>query len=481
MTTAVVVGSGPNGLAAAITLAEAGVSVLVLEAESLPGGGARSSEATLPGLLHDDASGFHPMGVASPFFRGQDLEPYGLRFRWPEIELAHPLEDGRAGLLWRDIGRTVEGFGVDGPRWDATIGWAARRFDALASEILRPILHVPRHPYVLGRFGMMASLPAVAFARLFRTEEAGALFGGVAAHGFGKLTTPFSAAAGVTLGAAGHACGWPVAEGGSQAIADSMLARLADLGAEVRTGVTVTSLDQLGGPDIVMLDTLAGAAARVIGDRLPPRIARAYRRFRPGPAAYKIDLALEGHIPWSNPDVGRAGTVHVGGTVAEMARAEADSNRGRLPERPFILLGQQYLADPQRSSGDLNPIYLYAHVPNGYDGDDATDVMLDHVERYAPGFRSRIRHVTISTPKILSQRNANIDGGDIAGGASDGLQLMFRPRIAVDPYDTKVPGVFLCSASTPPGGAVHGMCGYNAANRALRQLGRTRRFVPPTR
>lgn len=470
MTEAVVVGSGPNGLAAAITLAEAGLAVRVLEAADRPGGGVRSSEATLPGLIHDDGSGFHPMGVASPFFQAQDLDRFGLEFLWTEIELAHPLDDGRAGLLWRDTERTVAALGIDGARWDATIGWAGRRFDRIGSEILRPIVHVPRHPVVLSRFGALSALPATAFARVFHTEEAAGLFGGIAAHGFGKLTMPFSSSAGIMLGGAGHAYGWPVAKGGSQAITDAMVAKLTALGVTVETGVTVTSFDELGSPDVVMLDTSPAAAARILGDRLPSRVARAYRRFRPGPAAYKLDIALEGHIPWSNPDVGRAGTVHVGGTMAEMAAAEADTNEGRMPDRPFLLLGQQYLADPQRSSGGLHPIYVYAHVPNGYDRPEGTELILRQIERYAPGFRDLIRHVTVTTPRQLSAANANIVGGDIAGGASSGPQLIFRPRIALDPYDTTVPGVFICSASTPPGAAVHGMGGFNAATRALRQV-----------
>lgn len=473
MANAVVVGSGPNGLAAALTLAEAGVEVTVLEAQDRAGGGVRSSERTLPGLLHDDCSGFHPLGVGSPFFRRQDLERYGLRWRWPDIELAHPLDGGRAGLLWRDVDRTAEGLGVDGDRWRSTIGWAGRRFDALAADVLRPIIHFPRHPLTLARFGAMAAAPASVLARAFRTDEARGLFGGVAAHAFSKLTTPFSASVGVMLAGAGHAYGWPVAEGGSQAIADAMLAKLADLGVTVETSRTVRSVDDLDDPDLLLLDTTPAAAVTILGDRLPAGTVKAYRRFRRGPAAFKLDLAVEGDIPWSHPEVGRAGTVHVGGTFEEMAEAEADTVRGRMPERPFILLGQQYVADPGRSAGDLNPIYLYAHVPNGLDPahtEEVTDLLLDRVERYAPGFRDRVRAVEVTTPADLEARNPNLLGGDIAGGASDGLQVVFRPRVAIDPYATGVDGVWLCSASTPPGGGVHGMGGFNAATRALGHL-----------
>ena len=472
MTEAVVVGSGPNGLAAAVTLAEAGVSVRVLEAETTVGGGVRSGELTVPGLVHDHCSAFHPTGVLSPFFQGQDLARHGLRWRWPEIEFAHPLDDGRAGLAWRDLDRTVEHLGVDGRRWRQTIGWAGRNFDALATDVFRPILHLPRHPVRLARFGMMAALPATVFARAFRTDEAAGLFGGVAAHAFSKLTVPFSSAVGVMLAGAGHAGGGPVAEGGSQAIADALVARLTELGGTVETGVRVRDIRDLGGPDLVLLDTTPAAASAILGDRLPGRVARAYRRFRTGPAAYKLDLALDGPIPWANPDVGRAGTVHVGGTMAEMAAAEADTVRGRLPERPFLLLGQQYVADPTRSRGDLHPVYLYAHVPHGYDGADAQERMLAQVERFAPGFRDRIRHVTVTSPPALAAANANNVGGDIAGGASSGMQVVYRPRVGVDPYATGVDGVYLCSASTPPGAGVHGMAGHNAATRALRTLHR---------
>lgn len=472
MTQAVVVGSGPNGLAGALTLAEAGVSVRVLEAADTVGGGTRSSELTLPGLLHDHCSGFHPTGVLSPFFQAQHLDRYGLRWRWPEIEYAHPLDGGRAGLAWRDVAKTADGLGADGRRWATTIGWTGKRFDVLAGEVFRPILHVPRHPFAMARFGAMAALPATVFAKGFRTDEAAGLFGGVAAHAFAKLTAPFSSAVGVMLGGAAHAGGWPVAEGGSQAIADSMVAKLLDLGGTVETGIRVEDLAALDGPDIVLLDTTPAAAIGILGDRLPPRVTKAYRRFRRGPAAYKLDLALDGPIPWTNPDVGRAGTVHIGGTMAEMAAAEADTVRGRMPERPFILLGQQYLADPGRSNGDLHPGYLYAHVPNGYDGADAQDLILNHVERYAPGFRDQIRHVTATPPKALEASNANYLGGDIAGGASGGTQVVFRPRFGIDPYATGVDGVYLCSASTPPGAGVHGMGGFNAATRALRRLRR---------
>lgn len=467
MSNAVVVGSGPNGLAAAITLAEGGLDVRVLEAADRPGGGVRSSTEILPGLVVDECSGFHPMGAGSPFFASQHLERHGLRWRWPEIQLAHPLDDGRAAFLWRDAERTADGLGVDGAAWDRTIGWTGRRFDALAADVLRPIVHVPRHPLSLARFGTMALLPASTLARVFRTDEGRALFGGVAAHAFADLTLPFSAAVGVMLAGAGHAHGWPVAEGGSGAIADALVRRFEELGGTIETGVAVESTDHLTGADVVCLDTTPAAAAAILGDRLPSGIARAYHRFRAGPAAYKLDMAVEGPIPWANPEVGRAGTVHLGGTFEEIVAAEAATVAGRMPARPFMLLGQQYVADPGRSADGLNPVYLYAHVPNGLDR-DVDEVLIDGVERFAPGFRDRIRKVVATPPAALHERNANYLGGDIAGGASSGLQVLFRPRVAVDPYATGIPGTYLCSASTPPGAGVHGMGGFNAAQRALR-------------
>lgn len=471
MTNAVVVGSGPNGLAAALTLAERGVDVRVLEAGDRIGGGTRTSELTVPGLLHDECSAFHPTGAASPYFRSLGLEELGLRWLWPEVQLAHPLDGGRAALLWQDTGRTAAGLGVDGPSWDRLVGRIARSFDDLAGDVFRPVLHVPGHPLALAHFGIHALLPATWLARRWRTEEARALFGGVAAHKFGSLTGPFSSAAGLMLAAAGHAHGWPVAEGGSEALATALAAKLEKTGGTIETGVHVSDVRELDAADLLLLDTTPEAAVRILGDRLPTRTRRAYRRFRHGPAAFKVDLAIEGDIPWTNPDVLRAGTVHLGGTLEEMARAEGRTARGRMPDRPFVLLGQQYLTDPSRSGGGsgLNPVYAYAHVPHGWPG-DATAAVVAQVERFAPGFGARVREVHVRGPERLAAHNENYVGGDIGAGATDGAQVVMRPRVAVNPYATGVRGVFLCSASTPPGGGVHGMCGHNAALAALREL-----------
>jgi phytoene dehydrogenase-like protein len=470
VTTAVVVGSGPNGLAAAVTLARAGLDVTVLEAADRIGGGTRSSELTLPGLLHDDCSAFHPMGVASPFFTSLDLAAHGLRWLWPPIQLAHPLAGGRAAVLLRSVDETAARLGADGPAWRRLFAPLAGGFDALATEILRPVAHVPRHPLRLAGFGLRAVLPATALARRWRTDEARALFAGVAAHLVHPLHSPLSASVGLALTAAGHAHGWPVAEGGSQAISAALAGVLRDLGGTIETGRPVTSLADLPRTRVVMLDVSPRAAAGILGDRLPARVARAYRRYRYGPGAFKLDLAVEDGIPWANEEVGRAGTVHLGGTLEEIVRAEREVHAGRLPERPFVLVGQQDTADPGRAAGRLRPVWTYAHVPAGYDG-DATDVIIDHIERYAPGVRDRIRATFTRSPADLAGYNRNYVGGDIATGANDPVQVLLRPRASLAPYATGVPGVYLCSAATPPGAGVHGMCGHYAARAALTALG----------
>ncbi len=456
MTSAAVVGSGPNGLAAAIRLAQAGLEVTVLEASDRIGGGARTSELTLPGLLHDDCSAAHPLGVVSPYLRSLGLDRFGLTWRWADIDLAHPLDDGRAGTLSRG----------DGAPPDAGL-------DALLDEVLQPVAHLPRHPVALARFGVQALVPATVLARRWSDETERALFVGTAAHAVGRLDTPMSSAVGLLLGEVGRRAGWPVAEGGSGRITEAMVALLTSLGGRVRTGVRVDRLDELEPSDLVLLDTSPTAAARIVGDRLAPRVRRALERYTYGGAAHKVDLAIEGDIPWRNEETRRAGTVHLGGTVAEIAAAEADVVRGRMPERPFVLVCQQYLADPTRSVGGHRPIWAYAHVPHGYTG-DATEALLAQIERFAPGFRERIVATHVRGPAALAAYNENYVGGDIATGGTGLRQLLFRPRPAVDPYRL-ADGVYLCSSATPPGPGVHGMCGFHAAESALDGLGGGRR------
>lgn len=469
MSEAVVVGSGPNGLAGAVALAREGVRVTVLEAADTIGGGTRSGELTVPGVIHDHCSAVHPMAAGSPFLSTLGLEEHGLQWCWPEVDLAHPLDDGSAGVMVRSLQRTVEGLGDDGHAWARLFGASARALDELNDDLMRPVQHVPRHPLRLLRFGIPAAVPATILARAWRGERTRALFGGVAAHALAPLGRPMSSAVGVALITACHRYGWPVARGGSRSITDALASLLLELGGEIETGVEVRSLEELPDADAVLLDLSPEVAADVAGERLPPRVARAYRRYRRGPGAFKVDLAVEGGVPWANPDCARAGTVHVIGSFAEIVAAERDVNGGRMPERPFVLVAQQYLADPGRSAGDVHPVWSYAHVPHGYDG-DATDAVIGQMERFAPGLRERIVGTSVRSPADLAAYNANFAGGDIITGANDPIQILMRPRIAADPYATGIPGVFICSAATPPGAGVHGMNGYNAARSALRHL-----------
>ncbi|WP_405067214.1 NAD(P)/FAD-dependent oxidoreductase [Kribbella sp. NBC_01510] len=469
MTRAIVVGSGPNGLAAAVTLAKAGVDVEVLEAADRPGGGTRSSELTLPGLIHDECSGFHPLAVDTAFSRSVDLARFGLTWRWPEVQYAHPLDGGRGAAVLRSVEETAASLGPDGRRWRQVFGPLTERFDRITSDFLRPVVRVPSHPVAMTRFGALSALPASVLAKGWSTEEARSLFGGVAAHAVRPLSAPFSAAIGVALGTAAHAYGWPVAEGGSAAINRAMIAALEEHGGKVETNVRVESLDQVGDADLVLLDLAPSAAVRIVGDAMPAKIRRALLRYRHGPGVFKVDFALSGEVPWTHEASRRAGTVHVVGDYAELARAEQDVVSGRMPDRPYVLVGQQYLADPSRAEGSVRPLYTYAHVPSGYGG-DATLLIESQIERFAPGFRDLILARTVQTTAQLEERNANYLGGDVITGANTARQLIFRPRVTLHPYGLGVPGVFLCSAATPPGAGAHGMCGYNAARAALASL-----------
>jgi phytoene dehydrogenase-like protein len=465
---AIVVGSGPNGLACAVELARKGVRVTVLEAEETIGGGTRTSELTVPGLLHDDCSASHPMAAGSPFLNSLDLARHGLEWRWPEIDLAHPLDDGSAGVMVRSIEKTANGLGEDGGAWRRVFRPSAH-FEELLDDILQPIIHLPHHPLRLTRFGLPAAAPATLLARSWKTPQARALFGGVAAHAFSPLNRPMSSSVGCALINACHAFGWPVARGGSGSIAAALASILAEHGGVIETGRRVSSLADLPKADVVAFDLAPAAVAEIAGERLPARVARAYRRYRHGPGAFKLDLAVEGGIPWANDACRNAGTVHAIGSFEEIVAAEREINRGRMPERPYLLVGQQYLADPERSRGEVHPVWTYAHVPNGYRG-DATEATLGQIERFAPGFRERIVATSVRSPADLAAYNSNYVGGDIVTGANTPVQILFRPRFALDPYSTGIPGVYICSAATPPGAGAHGMGGYNAAKSALRRL-----------
>jgi phytoene dehydrogenase-like protein len=466
---AIVVGAGPNGLVCAAKLAKAGVKVTVLEAQERIGGGTKTSELTLPGLLHDECSAVHAMAVDAPSLNELELERYGLEWCWPEVDLAHPLDGGSAGVMVRSIADTKRGLGKDGRAWERLFGSPARGFGELSEDIMRPVLHVPKHPLRLVRFGLGAALPASWNAHAFETEEARALWGGCAAHAFCPLSQPLSSSVGMALICAGHRYGWPVARGGSRAISDALAAVVREHGGSLETGRRVRSLKELAKADAVVLDLTPSAVLEIAGDRLTKRVARAYRRYRHGPGAFKVDLAVEGGVPWTNEAARKAGTVHAAGSFAEIAAGEREINEGRMPERPFVLVGQQSLADTTRSRGDVHPVWAYAHVPNGYTG-DATEALIDQIERFAPGLRERILASTARPTSELARYNENYVGGDIMTGANTPWQTVIRPRLARDPYSTGVPGVFICSAATPPGAGAHGMNGYNAAKSVLRDL-----------
>ncbi len=470
MSEAIVVGSGPNGLTCAAWLARAGVRVTVLEAQEKIGGGTGSSELTLPGLLHDDCSAVHVMAVGAPSLNELHLESHGLQWCWSEVDLAHPLDGGSAGVMVRSIAETGAGLGEDGRTWQRVFGSPSRGFGELSEDIMRPILHVPRHPLRLLRFGLPAATPATLLARKFKTEEARALWGGCAAHAFSPLSAPMSSSVGIALICAGHKYGWPVARGGSRAISDALAAVIREHGGNLETGRRVSSLAELPKADAIVLDLAPGAVAEIAGARLPAHVARAYRRYRHGPGAFKVDLAVAGGVPWTSEPARRAGTVHASGSFAEIVAAERQINRGRMPERPFVIVCQQSLADPTRAKNDVHPVWAYAHVPSGYTG-DATEALLDQIERFAPGLRERILARNVHSTRQIASDNANYVGGDIITGANTPWQTVIRPRLAIDPYSTGIQGVFVCSAATPPGAGAHGMNGYNAARSVLRDLG----------
>ncbi|MCU1375636.1 MAG: dependent oxidoreductase [Actinomycetia bacterium] len=467
---AVVVGSGPNGLTAAAVIARAGHSVLVVEAADTPGGGTRTKELTLPGFHHDVCSAIHPTGVTSPAFASLELERHGLEWIHPDLSLAHPFDDGTAAELHRTIDATVAA-NDEGHGWRTLLGPLVDGWPALADALLGPPVRGLRHPVAFTRFGLRALPPASTTARRLLPPRAGALFLGSAAHANTSLHRPLSSAAGLLLATAGHAGGWPLARGGSQAIADALVAVIEAAGGRVETGRRITSIDELPRARAVLFDTTPWQLLDMAGHRLPASRQWRYRRFRRGAGSFKLDYALDGPVPWTAEAARRAGTVHLGGTLDEVVDAEQDVWKGRIPDRPFVLVAQQSLFDPSRAPEGKHTLWVYGHVPNGSTV-DMTDRIEGQLDRFAPGWRDLVlaRHAT--PPMALEAYNANYVGGDIAAGAPDGVQLVFRPVIALDPYRTGAEGIYLCSASTPPGGGVHGMCGWSAAQSALEQLGR---------
>ncbi len=464
---AVVVGSGPNGLAAAITLAEAGWSVLVLEAAATVGGGTRSAELTLPGFVHDVCSAIHPMGVASPFFIARPLESHGLRWIVPPAAVAHPLDDGTAVLLDRSIAATAASLGPDGQAYGRLLEPVIADWGKLAPCLLGPA-RPPRHPLTLARFGMHGLQSVTSLAgRHFRGERARALFAGLGAHSVLPLDAPLTASFALILGALGHIVGWPLPEGGSQRIADAMAAHLRSLGGDVVTGIRVDQLDQLEARHAILLDLTPRQVVRVAGQQLSAGYRSRLERYRYGPAAFKVDYALDGPVPWTARECRRAATVHLGGTMEEIAASEAAVWRGEHPKRPFVLSAQQSLFDQSRAPSGKHTLWAYCHVPNGSTVDMSARIEAQ-IERFAPGFKERILARSVYTPALLEGYNANYVGGDIIGGIQDWRQFFARPAARIVPYTTPAKGLYLCSASTPPGAGVHGMCGYYAARAALR-------------
>ncbi len=464
---AYVVGSGPNGLAAAITLARAGVDVTVLEAEPTVGGGTRSAALTAPGFVHDLCSAIHPLGIASPFFRSLSLA--GLEWIHPPAPLAHPFDDGSALLLNRSIDETASPLGRDADAYRRLFAPFVARCDILLDGLLSPLVP-PRHPLAMARFGIEALRSATGLAAGdFRDAPARALFAGIAAHAMLPLEASGSASFGLVLGMLGHAWGWPLPRGGSQAIADALTRELTALGGRIETNHRVESAAGLSPADVVMFDITPRQLLQIGGDQLPSGYRRRLTGYRYGPAAFKMDWALRAPIPWKDPLCGRAATVHLGGKIAEIAASERAAWSGEPVERPFVLLAQPSLFDPSRAPPGEHTAWAYCHVPNGSTVDMRARIEAQ-IERFAPGFGDVVLHRHVAGPAELERHNANYIGGDIVGGANDLRQLLARPVLSLDPYAVPVRGWYLCSSSTPPGGGVHGMCGYNAARSALRAL-----------
>ena len=469
---AAVIGSGPNGLTAAIVLARAGLHTTVFEAAPTIGGGTRSGELTLPGFTHDVCSAVHPLGVGSPVFQSFPLNRHGLEWIHPALPLAHPLDDGSAAVLERCLEATVQRLGPDGPAYQRSVDFLVRQWRPLMDEALAPV-HLPRHPVLLMRLGLLALFSAEASARvLFRTATARALFAGLAAHSLLPLEWTASSAIGWVLAGAAHAVGWPIPKGGSQKIANALASYFESLGGQIVTNARISSLDEVADAGLVMCDVTPRQFLQLTGSRLPYRFRKQLETFRHGPGVFKIDWALRSPIPWKAADCARAGTVHLGGTFDEVAEGERAPWKGIVCERPFVLLAQPSLFDSTRAPAGQHTAWAYCHVPNESPA-DMTSRIENQVERFAPSFRETILARHTFTPLELEALNPNLIGGDITGGAQTLKQMFLRPTRLL--YRTPIEGVYLCSSSTPPGAGVHGMCGYHAARTALRD----KQITPP--
>jgi phytoene dehydrogenase-like protein len=464
---AVVVGSGPNGLAAAIVLAQAGRKVIVFEAAETLGGGCKSAELTLPGFVHDVCSAVHPFGIASPLFKALALERFGLEWIQPPVMAAHPLDDQRAACIYLSIDETARALGADSSAYRSLFAPLTASWPDIDDAVLGP-LRWPRHPLSLARFGWSALRSADSLAKsTFRTVAARALFAGIAAHGMLPLDRRPTGAIGLALNLMAHVAGWPMPKGGAQRLSDALAACLESLGGEIVTGVNVTSVDDLPRARVVLCDLSPRPLLRIAGHRFPPSYRRALERYRYGMGVYKVDWALDAPVPWRDPECARAGTVHLGGTFEEIAAGERMTWEGQYPDRPYVLVSQPTLFDPSRAPAGKHVLWTYCHVPHGSTTDMLSRIE-QQIERFAPGFRERILARTIATPAEIERRNANLVGGDIASGVTDMRQLFTRPTWRT--YSTPVRGLYICSAATPPGVGVHGMCGYFAAQRALREM-----------
>ncbi len=464
---AVIVGSGPNGLAAAIVLAQAGRQVTVFEAEPTIGGACRSAALTLPGFVHDVCSAVHPLAVGSPLLRTLPLADHGLEWVEPPAMMAHPFDDGSAAVVYRSIERTAEELGADGRAYRRLMAPLAEEWPRIERSVLGP-LQWPRHPITLARFGLRALQPAYRFARAtFDGHRARGLFAGIAAHGMLPLERMPTAGVGLVLGVMAHVAGWAFPRGGAQRLPDALAAHLRSLGGEIVTGTPVRSVDGLPPARAVLCDLSPKPLLQIAGHRFPPSYRRKLERYRYGPGSYKVDWALDGPIPWRAPECARAATVHLGGTLEAIARSERDVWDGRHAEQPFVLLVQASLFDPSRAPDRGQTAWAYCHVPHGSDV-DMLSRLEGQIERFAPGFRDRVLARSIMRPADIERRNANLVGGDIGAGVTDLRQFFSRPTWRT--YSTPVRGLYICSAATPPGVGVHGMCGYFAARRALAEV-----------